>query len=268
VRVWELVDETWSATIKNGSGGMGKIVNTEFGRTKEEVLVFSDFGAKVTAWSLKTRRTVEIRDPKFATKGFMYRPRNGVFALLSRPAAQDILTLHETGTYAVVKAVVLPTVDAQGLKWSVDGRWIAIWDAPSMGYKVHIYTADGHLYRTYSGYEVDGLQGLGVKSLEWSPRGDYLAIGGHDRRVTLLSTKTVCLVLSRALKHCTDIHSSHHRYSSTTPQPSSSLKETLSGKSKSPPPHKDPTPRSRSQCRLPPPHQIRLTRHRRLACQR
>jgi WD40 repeat protein len=78
------------------------------------------------------------------------------------------------------------------LKWSADGRWIAIWDAPSIGYKVHIYTADGHLYRVYSSDSGDGLHGLGVKSLEWSPRGDYLAIGGHDRRVTLLGTRTVC----------------------------------------------------------------------------
>jgi WD40 repeat protein len=170
---------------------MGKVANAEFGRTKDEVLVFSDFGSKVTVWSLRTRRTVEIRDPKFATKGFGHRVNGGVFALLSRPGAQDVLTLHAPGTYALMKTTVLTTTDAQGLRWSADGRWIAIWDAPSIGYKVHVYTADGHLYRTYSGDNTDGLQGLGVKSLEWSPRGDYLAIGGHDRRVTLLSTRTV-----------------------------------------------------------------------------
>lgn len=197
VRVWDLLDETWTATIKNGSGGMGKIVNADFGRAKDEVLVFSDFGSKVTIWSLQTRRTVEIRDPKFATKGFAYRPRGGVFALLSRPGAQDVLTLHEAGTYALIRTTTLPTTDAQGLKWSADGRWMAVWDTPSIGYKVHIYTADGHLYRTYSGDDDDdddgnGLQGLGVKSLEWSPRGDYLVVGGHDRRVTLLTTRTVC----------------------------------------------------------------------------
>ncbi|KIW04951.1 uncharacterized protein PV09_04116 [Verruconis gallopava] len=190
VRVWDLADEKWAATINNGSGGMGKISNAEFGRTKDEALVFSEFSSKVTVWSLQTRRTVEIRDPKFSTKGFAYRPSGGVFALLSRPGAQDILTLHAPETYKIMRTATLPTTDAQGLKWSPDGRWIAVWETPSIAYKVHIYTADGHLYRTYDGSGEDGLQGLGIKSLEWSPRGDYLALGGHDRRVTLLSTRT------------------------------------------------------------------------------
>jgi WD40 repeat protein len=191
VRAWDLFDETWSATISNGSGGMGKIVNAEFGRTEDEVLIFSDFGSKVTVWLLQTRRTIEIRHPKFASaKGFGYRSNGGVFALLSRPGAQDVLTLHTPGAYALMTTTMLPTTDAQGLKWSVDGRWIAVWDTPSIGYKIYIYTADGYLYRTYSGDTAEALQGLGVKSLEWSPGGDCIAIGGHDRRVTLLSSRT------------------------------------------------------------------------------
>lgn len=191
IRVWDLLDKRWTATISNGSGGMGKIVNADFGRIKDEVLVFSDFGSKVMIWSLKTARTVEIRDPKFSKSGFGYRSKGGVFALLSRPGAQDTLTLHAPTSYQVLKTTVLQSVDAQGLKWSPDGRWLALWDTPSIGYKVHIYTADGHLYRIYSGDASNDVLGLGVKSLEWSPRGDYLAVGGHDRRVTLLSTRTV-----------------------------------------------------------------------------
>jgi hypothetical protein len=61
-------------------------------------------------------------------------------------------------------------VDAQGLKWSPDGRWLAVWDSASSGYKVFIYTPDGHLYRTYTGTE-NGFNGLGVKIIEWSPKG-------------------------------------------------------------------------------------------------
>jgi WD40 repeat protein len=191
VRIFDLCDETWTATISNGSGGMGKIANVTFGRTMDEVLVFSDFGSKVTVWNLQTRRTVEIRDPKFATKGFGHRSAGGSFALLSRSGAQDVLTIHAPNTYELLRTSTLLTTDAQGLKWSPDGRWIVVWDTPSIGYKVHIFTADGHLYRTYSGPLSEDIQGLGVKSVEWSPRGDFLAIGGHDRRVTLLSTRTV-----------------------------------------------------------------------------
>ncbi|KAJ9638370.1 hypothetical protein H2199_007058 [Coniosporium tulheliwenetii] len=191
VHVYDIRDTKWCAHINNGSGGAGKIMNAEFGRTEDEVLLFSDFSARFTVWSLTTGRSVEIKDPKFAsTRSFGLRPGNGVLALLSRPGPQDILTLHAPSSHAVIKTVQLQTADAQGLKWSPDGRWLAVWDAPSVGFKIHIFTADGHLYREWNGEVVEGIVGLGVKSLEWSPRGDFLAIGGFDRRVTLLSTRT------------------------------------------------------------------------------
>jgi WD40 repeat protein len=173
---------------------MGRIVNVEFGRTADEVLCFSDFGSRITAWNLKSGRSVEIRDPKFpSARGHGFKPSTGLFALLSRPGPQDVLTLHAPGTYFVVKTVTLPSVDAQGMNWSPDGRWIALWDTASVGFRVYIFTADGSLYRVYQGDGGDDGLGLGVKSVEWSPKCDYLALGGYDRRVVLLSTRTVCL---------------------------------------------------------------------------
>ncbi|KAI9668619.1 MAG: hypothetical protein M1831_001058 [Alyxoria varia] len=212
VRVYDLHDTQWSATIDNGSGGMGKIANAEFGADDTEVLVFSSFGAQVTCWSLWSGRSVEIKDPKFATKGHgrSRAGRSGVFALLARPAAQDVVTLHAAGSYALMRTFTLPTVDAQGLKWSPDGRWLAVWDAPSTGYKVYIYTADGYLYRCYTGdYFDESLMGLGVKSIEWSPNGDFLAIGGYESAITLLSTRTFSPAVQLA-------HANTIRPSSTT----------------------------------------------------
>ncbi|KAK3043952.1 hypothetical protein LTS18_002571, partial [Coniosporium uncinatum] len=157
---------------------MGRLVNAGFGGSKEEVLLFSDFGSKVTTWSLKTGRSVEIRDPKFAHRGYGFRPKTGLFALLSRPGPQDVLTLHAPGTYFVLKTMQLPSVDAQGLKWSPDGRWLVIWDTPSVGCNIYVYTADGHLFRTYSGDAGNDGLGLGMKSIGWSAAGDYLALCG------------------------------------------------------------------------------------------
>jgi WD40 repeat protein len=196
IRVWDLNDPSWTATINNGSGGMGKIFNAEFGRTRNEVLVFSDFGSKLTVWSLATGRNVEIRDPKFSnSRGHEYRNTLGILALLARPGAQDMLTLHAPNSYRIIKSVALPTMDAQGLKWSPNEKWIAVWDTSSLGQKVYIFTADGNLFRTYTGTDDAGVGGIGIRSLEWSPAGQYLAISGTDRRVILLGTRTFSPVI-------------------------------------------------------------------------
>jgi WD40 repeat protein len=193
---------------------MGKNVHAEFGSNEDEVLVWSDFTACVKIWCLKTGRAVDIRDPKFLGKdgkGWGYRPsrdartsggsaRGGVLALLCRAAGADILLLLATGTYKVLNRVELTTTDAAGLRWSRDGRWLAIWDASSAGYKLHIYTADGHLYRTLTREPSDDVsewdvEGLGIKTLEWVPGNERLAVGGWDRRVRILSTRTFAPVV-------------------------------------------------------------------------
>jgi hypothetical protein len=205
-RVYDLRDEKWSAVISNGSGGMGKNVHVEFGASEDEVLIFSDFAACVKIWCLKTGRAVEIRDPKYSGKegkGWGYRPmsRQGVLALLCRTSGIDILLLLAARTYEVLARTELPTTDAADLQWSRDGRWLAIWDAASAGYKLHIYTADGHLYRTlsrepsFSDNDAWGIQPLGIKSVQWMPGNARLAVGSWDSRVRILSTRTFAPVV-------------------------------------------------------------------------
>ncbi|KAF2194439.1 hypothetical protein K469DRAFT_705888 [Zopfia rhizophila CBS 207.26] len=203
-RVYDLRDEKWSAVIRNGSGGMGKNVHVEFGRNEEEVVVWSDFQSKVSVWCLRTGRTVEVKDPKIISQrergwgwGWGWRPGDGekVLACLCRSGGQDVLLLMAPGSYKVLKRVELGTVDAQGLRWSRDGRWVSVWDSPGSGFRVQVYTADGHLYRTINREPQEesrewGIGGLGVKSVEWVPGGEWLAVGGWDRRVRMLSSRT------------------------------------------------------------------------------
>lgn len=61
-----------------------------------------------------------------------------------------------------------------------------MWDSAASGYKVLVYTADGHLYKSYE----KPCEGLGVKSVEWSPGGDFLTIGSYDGRLAFLSNYT------------------------------------------------------------------------------
>ncbi|KAK6353153.1 hypothetical protein TWF696_005142 [Orbilia brochopaga] len=181
VEVYDAYDEEWKAVVTPGFGG---VKNVDFGGSEDEVLILSEFGLKVTIWSLKDSSHVDIQYPKFGSKGFGYRPGTSHFALLTRPVAHDLLDIYSPQSYTPIKSVELPTIDAQGLKWSPDGRWIAIWDSPSAAYRVLLYTANGHMFRTHE----QPCVGLGLRTVEWSPGGEYLVLGGYDGSVIFLNT--------------------------------------------------------------------------------
>lgn len=101
--------------------------------------------------------------------------------------------LLEPECHELLKSVELPTVDAQEVRWSLDGCWFAIRDTASIGPKVLVYTAEGHLFKTYGGQQAGGNEiELGIKSLEWAESG-ILILGCQDDVVTILSRNTVCL---------------------------------------------------------------------------
>lgn len=178
--------------ISNLAGHSGSISDVQFGWTEDQILILSDFGLKVILLTISTRRGVELRAPKQITTCYGYRPRTGHLALLTRPSLHDVLLYLKPDGSGPVVPMELATVDAQGILWSPDGQWLALWDAASAGYKVLILTADGHLYKTYCGGQDAGNLSLGVKTLKWSPSGEFLVIGDFDNRVILLKSSTVC----------------------------------------------------------------------------
>ena len=232
VRVYNAYDTQWSGVITGASSNFSKIANVEFGNTADEILIFSDFGVKATLWSLITSRGSEIRDPKFANKGYSYRPETGHLTILTRPKAHDVVMLLAPSTYEVLCIFTLATIDAQGLIWSPDGKWLVTWDAASSGYKVLVYTADGHLYRTMTGGQDANKIGLGIKTVAWSAAGAYLAVGGYDGRLALLNATTVSN-LNISPIGCSSSVSSHPGSSSNTLL-QSIFPEHRYGKNKSP----------------------------------
>lgn len=195
IMVWQLNPTNLHAEIESLEPGA---LNIDFGGDENEVIVFHAWHTKLTVFGLDTGRSQVIKTPKFSHhNGFGYRPKTRQFAVLLKPDANDILTIHEFRSYELVNRAVLPTVDAQGLKWSPDGRWIAVWDAASTGTKVLIYTGDGQLFRTYTGPpEADPVFDLGVRCIEWSPvaesgTSESLAVGKVDGSVDILQNKTV-----------------------------------------------------------------------------
>ena len=166
-----------------------------FGAISNDILVFSDFGVKVTLWDLGTSRGVEVRDPKYGLGrcGWDIRPRTGHLACLTRGEGGDGLVVLGRGGKGceVVRSVELGTVDARGVRWSGDGVWMAVWDAGCRGEWVGVFTADGCLFRTYVGLrgregEGEGELGLGVRCVKWTAAGTLL-VGDWNGRVVVLS---------------------------------------------------------------------------------
>ena len=191
IHVYDVHDPNWSAVIEKASGSLGGIADVCFGFTANELLVFSDFGIKLTIWSLASRSSVEIKDPKYMVQCYSYRPKTGHMAILARPSTQDVLMLLNPRDHTLVKSIEIPAVDAQGVIWSPDGHWLAIRDAASSGHKLLIYTADGHLFKTWPGPEASGHINLGIKRIEWIPSTRQIVIGDCDGKATILGNNTV-----------------------------------------------------------------------------
>lgn len=206
ILVWDLHPLQLHAEIENIESGA---LNVDFGADEDEIIVFHAWNTKLTIHSLDSGRSQVIKSPKFSHyNSFGFRPRTRQFAILLKPETSDLLTIHERESYELVNRVILPTSDAQGLKWSPDGNWIAVWDAASAGTKLLIFTADGNLFRTYNGSpELESVFDLGVRSIEWSPAicegvaSDLLAVGKVDGTIDVLNTKTVSPCPLSSLAH-------------------------------------------------------------------
>ena len=188
----------YCTTIKEPTSETAKVSYVAFGATHDEVVVYADFGLKLTIFNLEWRTSIDIPNPKLyragnASKGYAYRPKTRNLALLSRRDGKDVVSIHRVSNYEVLRSWNPETIDAASISWSLDGRWLAVIESAGHGHKILFYTADGHLFRTWKGPRPSGIEeadidlGAGVRSIEWSADGRYLAVADHSPKITLLS---------------------------------------------------------------------------------
>ena len=180
--------------LQNGSGSLGRLVSVDF--VGEDVLLsIWEFG-KAKLWDLNSGKSIDLPDAKTGCDFKVWQMRLGVeeggttiLAMLSRTGADDHLIMHIPVTQKSFPWIKLPTVDAQGLLWSPDGRWLAVQDTATARPSVHLYTPDGCHFRSYPSSK-DSEIGLGVKRMAWSSDSSTLALARYDGRIDLLNTKT------------------------------------------------------------------------------
>ncbi|KAH8737673.1 hypothetical protein BGZ61DRAFT_488901 [Ilyonectria robusta] len=199
IHVFSASDSSFHAAIRNPVAGSGKSPLVHFGARDAEIFIYAAFGLKLVIFDLSTSKAVEINNPKFyipsfVARGLSLRPETHHLALLTRASGRDAVSIHHPITRQIQRSWYPETVDAQGLAWTPDGKWLLLWESPAHGHKLLLYTPDGQFFRSIGASTIVGGEDAdlepGIKMCRPSPDSAFCAVGDHSRGVRVLGTQT------------------------------------------------------------------------------
>ncbi|PSR83107.1 hypothetical protein PHLCEN_2v5911 [Hermanssonia centrifuga] len=184
VNVFKLRDEAWNARVEAGAEGLAKAEWAPDGRS---ILCFSEWGLRVTVWSLITGTATHIQYPLHPDKGYAFRADGRYFVLAERHKSKDSLGVYDAlESYRMVRHFPLPTSSLASLSLSPTGNHTAVWEGP-LEYKLFILNLAGDLLGTFS---PDPDRGFGIRAVTWHPSGAFLAVAGWDDKIYILESLT------------------------------------------------------------------------------
>lgn len=195
-------EDNLHATVANPVPPAAKLAYAGFGALDTDVCVCASLGLKFSVFDITSSRVVEISNPKFYSavhvrKGLCFRPDTRHLTLLTRASGKDMISIHHPKTKEIQRSWSPDTIDAQGLAWSPDGKWLVVWESAAQGHKILFYAPDGNLFKTWAGpqplvsADAENKLGPGVRLVEFSADARALAIGDSTRRICMLSMASV-----------------------------------------------------------------------------
>jgi hypothetical protein len=168
------------------------------------VLHFSADVLLATLLSIESGRATVVANPRHAR--CFVSPSREMVALLVRRDCTDVVLVFSAGRLAhesdPLIAFPTRTNDASSVHWSPDERFIAVKEG-SLEYKVHVFSVFGHLQATLAiesdeqtmssgieaGTSATVAGGLGVRDVQWSPDGRWLALSDFKDHVRFVETR-------------------------------------------------------------------------------
>ncbi|KAJ7932521.1 quinon protein alcohol dehydrogenase-like superfamily [Mycena leptocephala] len=180
VHIYKVQDENWTARIESGAEGLIKAEWAPDGRT---ILCFSQWGLRVTVWSLVTGTATYIQFPLHPDAGYAFRSDGRYFVLAERHKSKDTAGVYDTAdSYKLVRHFPLPTSSLASLALSPTGNHLAVWEGP-IEYKLYVLSLVGDILGTFC---PDPDPGFGIRRVAWHPSGMFLAVGGWDDKIHIL----------------------------------------------------------------------------------
>ncbi|KAG2369449.1 WD repeat-containing protein 8 [Suillus spraguei] len=184
VEVFKLRDENRNARIEAGVEGL---VKAEWAPDGRHILCFSQWGLRVTIWSLVTGDATYIQFPIHPDRGYAFRSDSRYFVLAERHRSKDAMGVYDTtDCYKLVRHFPVPTSNLSSLALSPTGNHVAIWEG-ILEYKLYILSLAGDVQGTFSPKPNPG---FGVRNAAWHPTGLFLAVAGWDDKIHILDGLT------------------------------------------------------------------------------
>ncbi|KAL7626995.1 hypothetical protein AAE478_003771 [Parahypoxylon ruwenzoriense] len=210
IHVFSARDGAFHGTARIPLSSAAKSFFVDFGATDDEVCIWSPFGIKLTLVNFASSKAVEVANPKFynaatATRGCSFRASTHHLALLTRTAGKDMISIHSPGTREIERSWYPDSIDAQGVTWTPDGRWLVVWESSAQASRVLFFTSDGHVFKDWRAplTHAPGDMGLqhsaGVRTVALSPDGRHAAIANGSTWICIL--KIPSMVEAMRLRH-------------------------------------------------------------------
>eukprot|EP00462_Mataza_sp_D1_P005949 CAMPEP_0175125378 /NCGR_PEP_ID=MMETSP0087-20121206/3284_1 /TAXON_ID=136419 /ORGANISM="Unknown Unknown, Strain D1" /LENGTH=553 /DNA_ID=CAMNT_0016407211 /DNA_START=41 /DNA_END=1699 /DNA_ORIENTATION=+ len=191
VQIFSVHDTEWTCKIDEGLAGLSHAC---WAPDSRHVLTTTDFQLRTTVWSLLTANSSNtsstssnnpvgyIQFPKQTSSGLQFSHNGRYLAVVERRNFKDFVSVYCTEGWERIQHFEIDTEDCVGVLWSPDDRYVAVWGS-MLEYRVCVYSAYGSHMTTFTAYE----HALGVKCVEWSPSGRFLAVGSYDESVRVLN---------------------------------------------------------------------------------